>query len=117
MRDNLSSAFKQRLSGTLYAKFTGRLLLGLQLLPTPSPYINDGKCTLQVFQEFEHVLQISRPVLRYNELLPMAYKAFETSIKPPKLSEEEVRQFGSRTGAWPAFLNTGAGPAGSEEAL
>ena len=61
---------------------------------------------MRAFQKFEHELQISRPALRYNELLQLAYKAFAASIHLPEPSEEEVHHFGSLVGAWPAFPDT-----------
>jgi 2-haloalkanoic acid dehalogenase type II len=61
---------------------------------------------LQVFRNFEEELQTSRPTLRYNELLPLAYKAFANFVNLPQPSEEEARHFGSRIGSWPVFLDT-----------
>lgn len=44
--------------------------------------------------------------MRYNELLPIAYKAFATSINLPEPSDEEAGYFGAGIGAWPAFPDT-----------
>jgi 2-haloalkanoic acid dehalogenase type II len=85
--------------------FTGLRPL-LSHLPTPNPYINDKFHTLSAFQAFEWSIQRSRPTLRYNELLPLAYKAFAASLSLPEPSEQEADDFGSQIGSWPAFPDT-----------
>jgi 2-haloalkanoic acid dehalogenase type II len=49
---------------------------------------------------------LSRPSLHYNELLPLAYKAFAQSLGLPIPSEEEASSFGAQIGSWPAFPDT-----------
>jgi 2-haloalkanoic acid dehalogenase type II len=78
----------------------------LARLPTPNPYINDKVHTLSAFQTFEWNFQRSQPTLRYNELLPLAYKAFAASLSLPEPSEAEAHEFGSQIGCWPAFIDT-----------
>lgn len=78
----------------------------LSRLPTPNPYVNDLNYTIQSFQKFERELQTSRPSLRYNELLTLAYKAFATSINFPEPSDVEAQHFSSQIGSWPAFPDT-----------
>lgn len=90
---------------TIGGVFSGLQPLLLRL-PTPNPYINDQKHTIQSFQKFERELQTSRPSLRYNELLPIAYKEFATFISLPEPSDEEAQNFGSLIGSWPAFPDT-----------
>jgi 2-haloalkanoic acid dehalogenase type II len=85
--------------------FAGLQLL-LSRLPTPNPYIKDKFHTLQAFQAFEWDIQRTQPSLRYNELLPLAYKAFAASLSLPEPSEEEALDFGSQIGSWPAFPDT-----------
>jgi len=75
-------------------------------LPTPNPYINDKFYTLSKFQTFEWEIQRTQPTLRYNELLPLAYKAFAASLSLPEPSEQEAHNFGSQIGSWPAFPDT-----------
>lgn len=88
----------------------GGMFAGLQpllsRLPTPNLYINDKFHTLSAFQSFEWDIQRSQPSLRYNELLPLAYKAFAASLSLPEPSDQEARDFGSQIGAWPAFPDT-----------
>jgi 2-haloalkanoic acid dehalogenase type II len=78
----------------------------LARLPTPNPYINDKFHTLSALQNFEWEIQRSQPCLRYNELLPLAYKAFAAFLSLPEPSEEEAHDFGSSVGSWPAFPDT-----------
>lgn len=78
----------------------------LSRLPTPNPYINDGPYAVRAFHKIERELQTSRPTLRFNELLAVAYKAFAASLNLPEPSEEEARRFGSGIGSWPAFPDT-----------
>jgi FMN phosphatase YigB (HAD superfamily) len=85
--------------------FTGLQPL-LARLPVPNPYVNDQKYTLEAFQKFERSLQTSNPNLRYNELLPVAYKSFATSINLPAPSEKEANHFGAQIGSWSAFPDT-----------
>jgi len=75
-------------------------------LPTPNAYINDKFHTLAAFQTFEWEIQRSRPRLRYNELLPLAYKAFAASLSLPEPSDQEAHDFASQIGSWPAFPDT-----------
>jgi 2-haloalkanoic acid dehalogenase type II len=78
----------------------------LSRLPTPNPYINDSVYAVSAFLKFERELQVSRPSLRYNELLPLAYKAFAASLNLPSPSQDEGSRFGSSIGTWPAFPDT-----------
>lgn len=78
----------------------------LSRLSTPNPYIGDKFHTLSIFQTFEWDIQRTQPSLRYNELLPLAYKAFASSLSLPEPSEQEARDFGSQIGSWPAFPDT-----------
>jgi len=78
----------------------------LSRLPTPNPYVGDKFHTLSTFQAFEWDIQRTQPTLRYNELLPLAYKAFAASLSLPEPSEQEARDFGSQIGSWPAFPDT-----------
>jgi len=78
----------------------------LSRLPTPNPYVEDKFHTLSAFQAFEWDIQRTQPTLRYNELLPLAYKAFAASLSLPEPSEQEARDFGSQIGSWPAFPDT-----------
>ncbi|KAF8867106.1 putative haloalkanoic acid dehalogenase [Acephala macrosclerotiorum] len=78
----------------------------LARLPPGNPYSNNKKHTLAQFSVFEHSLQASRPTLRYNELLPLAYKAFAQSLGLHSPSEEEAQAFGQSIGTWPAFPDT-----------
>jgi 2-haloalkanoic acid dehalogenase type II len=78
----------------------------LSRLQTPNPYIEDKFHTLSIFQAFEWDIQRTQPSLRYNELLPLAYKAFASSLSLPEPSEQEAREFGSQIGSWPPFLDT-----------
>jgi 2-haloalkanoic acid dehalogenase type II len=75
-------------------------------LQAPNPWVNDKFHTLSAFQKFEWDIQRSQPSLRYNELLPLAYKAFAASLSLPEPSEQEVHDFGSNIGSWPAFPDT-----------
>ena len=85
--------------------FTGLQPL-LSRLPVPNPYINNKIHTLDAFQTFERHLQTTQPSLRYNELLPLAYTAFATSLNLPAPSKEEAQAFGAQIGSWPAFPDT-----------
>lgn len=78
----------------------------LSRLPPSNPYTNNRKHTLSQFSTFEHSLQASQPSLRYNELLPLAYKEFAQSLGLPEPSQEEARAFGQSIGTWPAFPDT-----------
>jgi 2-haloalkanoic acid dehalogenase type II len=78
----------------------------LSRLPTPNPYIADKLYTIRAFHVFERDLQQSQPSLRYNELLPLAYKAFAASLSLPEPSEQEAHGFGSQISSWPAFPDT-----------
>jgi 2-haloalkanoic acid dehalogenase type II len=78
----------------------------LSRLPTPNPYISDGVYAVRAFHKLERELQTSRPSLRFNELLAVAYKSFAASLNLPEPSEEEARHFGSLVGTWPAFPDT-----------
>lgn len=78
----------------------------LSRLPTPNPYINDGVYAVRSFHKLERELQRSRPSLRFNELLAVAYKTFAASLSLPEPSEEEARHFGSLVGTWPPFPDT-----------
>jgi len=88
----------------------GGMFSGLQpllaRLPVPNPYIKDRKYTLAAFQKFERELQTSHPRMRYNEILPLAYKSFAASLSLPAPSEEESKAFGGLIGDWPAFEDT-----------
>jgi hypothetical protein len=72
----------------------------LSRLPTPNPYINDRKYTLEAFQRFEHELQTSQPKLCYNVLLPLAYSSFAESLSLPSPPASEAAHFGSLIGSW-----------------
>lgn len=89
---------------------SGGMFAGLQPLlsrvPTPNLYINDKFHTLSAFQAFEWSIQHSQPTLRYNELLPLAYKAFAVSLSLPEPSDQEAHEFSSQIGNWPAFPDT-----------
>jgi 2-haloalkanoic acid dehalogenase type II len=78
----------------------------LSRLPIPNPYVADKFHTLQAFQAFEWDIQRTQPSLRYNELLPLAYKAFAASLSLPEPSEQEALSFASQIGSWPAFPDT-----------
>lgn len=78
----------------------------LTRLPKPNPYINDLKFTLEKFQKFERELQTTRPTLRFNELLPLAYISFAESLSLPSPSASEAAHFGSLIGSWSAFPDT-----------
>ncbi|KAE9376885.1 HAD-like protein [Stipitochalara longipes BDJ] len=88
----------------------GGMFAGLQpllsRLPAPNPYITDKFYTLAAFQTFEWEIQRSQPTLRYNELLPLAYKAFAASLSLPEPSDQEAHDFGTQIGSWPAFPDT-----------
>jgi len=75
-------------------------------LPPGNPYEHNREHTLAHFQQYEKELQASHPSLRYNELLPLAYRSFASSLKLPAPSEEEALAFGSSIGSWPAFPDT-----------
>jgi 2-haloalkanoic acid dehalogenase type II len=85
--------------------FTGLQPL-ISRLPPDNPYENNKEYTLAHFQQYERELQTSHPSLRYNELLPLAYKSFASSLKLPPPSEAEAVAFGSHIGSWPAFPDT-----------
>jgi len=85
--------------------FTGLQPL-LSRLPPSNPYSNNREKTLAEFGGFEHELQASQPSLRYNELLPLAYKAFAKSLGLDGPSEDEAKAFGDSIGTWPAFPDT-----------
>jgi 2-haloalkanoic acid dehalogenase type II len=78
----------------------------LSRLPVPNSYVSNRTFTLAAFQKHEHDLQVSRPSLRYNELLPLAYKAFAQTLGLPVPFEEEASSFGAQIGSWPAFPDT-----------
>jgi 2-haloalkanoic acid dehalogenase type II len=85
--------------------FAGLQIL-LSRLPTPNPYIKDKFHSLAAFQTFEWEIQRTQPSLRYNELLPLAYKAFAASLSLPEPSDQEAHNFGAQIGSWPAFPDT-----------
>ncbi|KUJ20324.1 haloacid dehalogenase-like hydrolase family protein [Mollisia scopiformis] len=88
----------------------GGMFIGLQPLlsrfPSGNPYQNNRTYTLSHFQKYEKELQTSQPSLRYNELLPLAYKAFAASLNLPEPSQDEALSFGASIGSWPAFPDT-----------
>jgi len=85
--------------------FTGLQPL-ISRLPSDNPYKDNKEYTLSHFQKYEKELQTSQPSLRYNELLPLAYKSFASSLSLPTPPEDEALSFGSNIGSWPAFSDT-----------